>query len=89
MAPTVSPFPCASLQIHADMIESLPMMLMIVWFILGFNLLLIIIISVWYFLKRDKYLQSELESFCSELPRDGKLPDPFILKDGKWVERKP
>lgn len=85
----MSTFPYDRLQIQADVIECLSMMLMIVWFILGFNLLLIIVIGVWYFLKRDKYLQSELESFCSELPRDGKLPDPFILKDGKWVERKP
>jgi len=64
-------------------------MMMIVWFILGFNAIFLLVSIVVYFLKREKFQRTELEDFCSELPTDEKLPDPFTLDDGKWVERKP
>jgi len=31
---------------------------------------------------RNKF---DLENFCADLPRDAKLPDPYVLRDGKWV----
>jgi hypothetical protein len=61
-------------------------MVRIAWVILIFNLLLIVGVIFLYFVRRDKYQRRDLERFCSELPLNGELPDPYVLKDGEWVK---
>ena len=64
-------------------------MMRIFGIILVFNLLLIVGAVVLYFVRRDKYQRRDLEKFCSELTPGTELPDPYVLKDGRWVKRTP
>jgi hypothetical protein len=57
--------------------------------IVAFNLLLIIIMAVIYFRKsvQDDRL-NDLEEFCASIPLSARIPDPYVLRDGRWISRK-
>jgi hypothetical protein len=53
-----------------------------------FNLLLIGFMAVIYFrgsVPDDR--RADLEEFCASIPRNARIPDPCILREGKWLRR--
>jgi hypothetical protein len=51
-----------------------------------FNLLLIGFLAVMYFRESapgDR--RADLEEFCASIPRNAHIPDPCILREGKWL----
>jgi hypothetical protein len=53
-----------------------------------FNLLLIGFLAVIYFRGSvpDDHM-ADLEEFCASIPRNARIPDPCILREGRWICR--
>jgi hypothetical protein len=55
--------------------------------VIYFNLALFAFLLLLYLLDRRKGSNhpTDIEEFCGSLPLNAVLPDPYVLRDGKWV----
>ena len=52
---------------------------------LGFNMILLIILAVRYLAAKEEDFFSKFSESAADPPPDTLPPDPYVLKDSKWV----
>ncbi len=52
---------------------------------LGFNAMLLIVLAVRYLAAKEEDFFSKFSESAADPPPDTHPPDPYVLKDSKWV----
>jgi hypothetical protein len=66
------------------------LMLKLLYYLLGFNAVLVFMAVVFYLLiGRRQKIKVDFEEYLASLPRDTRIRDPYVLVDGKWVQSDP
>jgi len=60
--------------------------LKLVYYILGFNAIIVFMVVFFYLLiGRRQRISVDFEEYLASLPRDARICDPYVLVDGKWI----